>query len=385
MNINSKLPDIGTTIFTIMSQMAQEHDAINLSQGFPDFSVPQALIELLNKYTQQGYNQYPPMAGIPYLREQIAKKTKNLYGCDVCPETEITITSGATEALYVAIQSIIHTGDEVIVLDPAYDSYDPAVRLAGGSCIHVPLQEPDFSVDWDRVKQAITNRTRVIVLNSPHNPCGSVFAAEDLKELIAIVNSHDLFLLSDEVYEHMVYDGMTHQSLLLKQALREKSLVVSSFGKTYHATGWKVGYCIAPASLTTEFRKVHQFVTFTTHTPSQWALAEYMEKYPQHHLQLADFYQQKRDFFLKVMQGSPFKMKPSMGTYFQLADYSEVSDELDTSFVEALTRKVGVAAIPVSVFSEKPLSSKLIRFCFAKDDATLEQAAERLNRAKEIL
>lgn len=381
----SKLPNVGTTIFTVMSKMAQDHQAINLSQGFPDFPVPGPLIDLLHKYTLAGYNQYPPMAGVPYLLEQIASKTRRIYDCSLSTETEITVTSGATEALFVAIQAMIHPGDEAIVLDPAYDSYDPAIRLAGGSPVHVPLEEPGFTVDWQRVRQAITSRTRVIVVNTPHNPCGSVFSAEDVKELSSLAEHHQLTVISDEVYEHMVFDGQRHQSLLLDESLRSRSFVISSFGKTCHATGWKIAYCVAPESLTREFRKVHQFVTFTTHTPSQWALAEFLENHPEHYLALPRFYEAKRDIFIEAMANSGFSMKPSAGTYFQLADYSELSDMPDTEFAQWLTKEVGVAAIPVSVFCEAPHCSRLVRFCFAKDDQTLRDAAEKLGRAGDML
>jgi len=374
----SKLPDVGTTIFTIMSKMAQDHDAINLSQGFPDFSVPDELIGLLHKYSSSGYNQYPPMAGVPYLREQIAAKTARLYGALVSPETDVTVTSGATEALFVAIQAVIKSGDQAIVFDPAYDSYDPAIRLAGGEPVHLPLMEPDFTVDWDRVRRAINKKTRLIILNTPHNPCGAVFRQTDLDELSAIIARHDLYLLSDEVYEHMVYDGLPHQSLLLRDDLRKRSFVVSSFGKTYHATGWKLAYCIAPESLTGEFRKIHQFVTFTTHTPTQWAVAEYLERCPQHYLELPGFYQAKRDYFLEQLRGSGFAMKPASGTYFQIADYSSLSNRPDVEFVRYLTTAVGVAAIPVSVFCNSPLKGRLIRFCFAKEEPTLKTACDRL-------
>ncbi|MDH5737430.1 MAG: methionine aminotransferase, partial [Gammaproteobacteria bacterium] len=275
-----------------MSRMAQDHGAINLSQGFPDFAVPEALVALLYDYSKKGYNQYPPMAGVPYLLQQIARKTRSVYGCQTDPETEITVTSGATEALFVAIQAMVHPGDEVIVLDPAYDSYDPAIRLAGGKAVHVPLSLPDFHVDWDRVANAITPSTRMIAVNSPHNPCGQVFDGADLNALAKLVEKHGLYVLSDEVYEHMVFDGKDHESMLCNEVLRQHSFVISSFGKTFHATGWKIAYCIAPQALTREFRKVHQFVTFTTHTPSQWALATFLEKHPEHYQTLPSFYQQ---------------------------------------------------------------------------------------------
>ena len=376
--LHSKLPGVGTTIFTIMSAMAQEHDAINLSQGFPDFPVPQALVNLVNKYMQQGYNQYPPMTGIPYLREQVARKIGAIYQAHVDMDTEITITSGATEALFVAIQAVIGNGDEAIVFDPAYDSYEPAITLAGGVTRHVPLSLPAFRYDWARVADAITPKTRLIIVNSPHNPCGGVMSADDLESLAELVRHHDIFILSDEVYEHMVYDGHRHLSILVHPELRERAFVVSSFGKTCHATGWKVAYCVAPAALSAEFRRIHQFVTFTTHTPTQWALAEYLETCPEHYLGLAEFYQAKRDLFLSRMESSLFAMTPSQGTYFQLADYSRISDLRDVAFAKHLTTEVGVAAIPISVFCQSPPEMRFVRFCFAKDDDTLCLAADRL-------
>lgn len=378
--LESKLPGVGTTIFTVMSAMAQEHHAINLSQGFPDFPVPERLLALVNKYMQQGYNQYPPMTGVPYLREQIAAKAGSLYGAGVGAETEVTVTSGATEALFVAIQAVIRAGDEAIVFDPAYDAYEPAVSLASGVTRHLQLSPPGFHHDWQRLKDTISATTRLIILNSPHNPCGGILARNDLDTLADIVRETDIFLVSDEVYEHMVFDGRKHESLLTHPELRERTFVISSFGKTYHATGWKVAYCIAPPALTAEFRKIHQFVTFTTHTPTQWALAEFMETCPEHYLGLADFYQAKRDLFLEEMAGSAFRMKPTEGTYFQLAGYSAISELPDTEFVKYLTTAVGVAAIPISVFCEVPPETRIVRFCFAKDDATLSAAAHKLRQ-----
>ena len=378
MTFKSKLPDVGTTIFTVMSKMAADHGAINLSQGFPDFAVPTGLLERLNHYAGQGFNQYPPMHGIPYLREQIRNKVKCCYNADYDEESEVTVVSGATEGLFVAIQTVVHEGDEVIVFDPAYDAYDPAINLAGGKAIHLPLAAPEFSIDWQRVSDAITPRTRAIVINSPHNPTGSVLAPEDLEHLARLVETTGIFVISDEVYEHMTFNGLDHQSLCLKDTLRERTFIISSFGKTYHATGWKVGYCLAPEWLTTEFRKIHQFVTFTTHTPSQWAIADFLAHHPEHHEELPAFYEKKRDLFLKAIDGLGFSLAASRGTYFQLADYTALSDESDQSFVAALTQEAGVAAIPVSVFYETPPEQKLIRFCFAKEDATLQQAADRL-------
>lgn len=378
MDLKSKLPEVGTTIFTVMSRMAAEHGAINLSQGYPDFPVPAALLEKLNEYAQRGENQYPPMHGVPYLREQIAAKLKRCYQIQADAETELTVTSGATEALFVAIQAVVSEGDEVIVFDPAYDSYEPAVTLAGGRTIHMPLNAGDFSIDWDRVRDAVTEKTRLIIINSPHNPTGAVISSEDLEELANIIEGTRTLVLSDEVYEHMVFDDGQHHTIASHPQLRTQSFVVSSFGKTYHATGWKVGYCLASPELTVEFRKVHQFVTFTTHTPTQWAIADYLEHHPEHDQELPSFYQAKRDLFLKEMQGIGFDMVASNGTYFQLAAYGNVSTADDMTFVTELTQKAGVAAIPVSVFYETPPEQRLVRFCFAKSDETLVEAAAKL-------
>ena len=374
----SRLPNVGVTIFTVMSKLAEEYNAINLSQGFPDFSAPPRLLELLSKHASDGRNQYPPMTGVPYLREQIAQKVANIYRCDVDPDSEITVTSGATEALFVAIQTVISAGDEAIIFDPAYDSYEPAIIMAGGSTAHVPLSSPNFTIDWDLVQATINNRTKLLILNSPHNPCGSILTEADLESLARIVEAHDLYVISDEVYEHMVFDNAKHLSMLCNERLRRRSFVVSSFGKTYHATGWKIAYCIAPTELTNEFRKIHQYVTFTTHTPSQWAIADFMQECPEHYLELSSFYQHKRDWFLKEMSGSRFKMSPSQGSYFQLADYSEISDKGDVEFANWLTQEIGVAAIPISVFYQSPPEQKIVRFCFAKDEKTLTTAATKL-------
>ena len=377
LKIASKLPHLGTTIFTVMSQMASEYKAINLSQGYPDFDVPEPLLALMTKYLNAGMNQYPPMTGVPYLRQQIAVKVENLYDCKVDSETEITVTSGATEALFVAIQATIQADDDVIVFDPVYDSYEPAIQLAGGRAIHVPLDD-QFNINWDLVRAAMTSRTRMIIVNSPHNPSGSTLKSDDLDQLQALTEDTNIIVLSDEVYEHMVFNGLPHESILTRPKLKERAFVVSSFGKTYHATGWKVAYCIAPETLSKEFRKVHQYVTFTTHTPTQWALAEYMESHPEHYLELPQFYQAKRDLFLEEMKDSRFKLSPSQGTYFQLADYGEISEKSDVEFANWLTQEMGVAAIPISVFCEKPVSGRHVRFCFAKDDSTIKAACKIL-------
>ncbi|HPE58798.1 MAG TPA: pyridoxal phosphate-dependent aminotransferase [Thiolinea sp.] len=374
----SKLPHIGTTIFTVMSRMANEYGAINLSQGFPDFNGPQALLERVGHHIARGANQYPPMTGVPPLLQAIAAKVERHYGRSLNPETEITVTSGATEALFDAISSVVFPGDEVILFDPAYDSYVPAIAMNGGKPVSIQLSPPLFRMDWARVGNAITPRTRLIILNSPHNPTGAVLDADDIEQLIRLVAGTDILLLADDVYEHILFDGRQHHSFVSHDALFERSFVVSSFGKTYHTTGWKVGYCVAPAALSAEFRKIHQYVTFTTPTPLQLALADYMQQDPQHCFDLPGFYQQKRDRFCEAMQASRFRFTPSAGTYFQLMDYSAISDLPDVAFCEHLTKTVGVAAIPVSVFCQKPPAMQLVRFCFAKSDQTLLQAAEKL-------
>ncbi|WP_020394418.1 pyridoxal phosphate-dependent aminotransferase [Thiolinea disciformis] len=373
----TKLPKVGTTIFTVMSQLALEHKAINLSQGFPDFDGPSSLLAGVGEYIASGANQYAPMAGMPVLREQIAAKVARLY-CNPVSDQEVTVTSGATEAIFDAIAAVVRAGDEVIVFDPAYDSYEPAIALNGGKTVHLQLQPPSFHIDWQRLADAITNKTRLVIINSPHNPTGAVLSRADLDQLAEIVRDTDILLLADEVYEHIVFDGRVHHSFHTHPELYERSFVISSFGKTYHTTGWKIGYCVAPVPLTAEFRKVHQYVTFCTSTPMQLALADVLRDHPEHAEQLPQFYQQKRDQFLQLMQGSKFQMQPAEGTYFQLADYSTLSDLSDQAFCQWLIREAGVAAIPVSVFCETPPEMRLVRFCFAKGTATLEQAAQRL-------
>lgn len=376
--MQSKLPDVGTTIFTVMSKMAQDHGAINLSQGFPDFDCPERLRELVAHHLNDRKNQYPPMAGTPALREQIAHKVADYYGYDADPETEVTVTSGATEALFDAIQAVVTQGDEVIVFDPAYDSYEPAVQLAGGTTVHVPLVPPAYGINWERLQQAITPRTRLIIINSPHNPCGSILTTSDLDQLAALMRDKNILLLSDEVYEHMVYDGAKHESVLGHEELRGKSFVVSSFGKTYHSTGWKLAYCVAPEALTVEFRKIHQFVTFTTSSFVQYAIADFMQECPEHTRDLPLFYEEKRDRFCELLAPSRFKFTPSKGTYFQLADYNDISELSDVEFANYLTREVGVAAIPLAPFYAEPPDSKIVRFCFCKDDSTLVAASKLL-------
>jgi methionine aminotransferase len=379
MQITSKLPRVGTTIFTVMSQLALQHKAVNLGQGFPDFDGPPLLREALARAMADGKNQYAPMTGIPKLREQITAKIARCYGRGVNPDTEVTVTSGATEALFCAIAALVRPGEEVVLLDPCYDSYEPAVELAGARAVHVPLTVPEFAVDWDRLRAAVTPRTRMILINSPHNPTGAVLSRDDLDRLAELVRGTDIIVLSDEVYEHIVFDGAPHQSVLRHEELAARSIVVSSFGKTYHCTGWKVGYAVAPPALSAEFRKVHQYVTFSTFTPAQWALAEVLEKDPGHDVALPAFYQAKRDRFAALIADTRFQRLPVGGAYFQIVDYSAISDRDDLSFCEWLVQEKGVAAIPVSAFYETPPEMKLIRFCFAKTDATLEAAAQRLS------
>ena len=378
MKIETKLPKVGTTIFTVMSQLAMQHKAVNLGQGFPDFDGPEALRAALNRHMHEGKNQYSPMTGVPRLREQIAIKTERMYGRKVSADDEVTVTSGATEALFAAIAAVARRGDEVIVLDPCYDSYDPAIELQGAKAVHIPLTVPSFGVDWQRVREAITPKTRMIMINSPHNPTGAVLERADLDELADILRGTDVIVLSDEVYEHIIFDGREHMSVLRHDELAAKAFVISSFGKTYHTTGWKVGYCVAPPKLSAEFRKVHQYLTFCTFTPAQFAYADVLEVDPQHYLDLPKFYEEKRDRFRALLADTRLALLPVSGAYFQVADYSAISDKDDMSFCEWLVREKGVAAIPVSAFYETPPDLKLIRFCFAKTDATLVQAAERL-------
>ncbi|MGE7136854.1 pyridoxal phosphate-dependent aminotransferase [Luteibacter sp. NPDC031894] len=378
MQLETKLPKVGTTIFSVMSQLALEHKAVNLGQGFPDFEPPEALRDAITRAMAEGKNQYAPGVGIPKLREQIAIKTERLYGHRVSPDTEVTVTSGATEALFSAIAAVVRAGDEVIVFDPCYDSYEPAIELQGATAVHLPLTLPAFAIDWQRVREAITPRTRMILINSPHNPSGAVLSRADLDELAAIVRNTSIVVLSDEVYEHIVFDGQEHQSVLRHEELAARSIVVSSFGKTYHCTGWKVGYAVAPKALTAEFRKVHQYLTFCTFSPAQWAFAEFLESSPQHYLELPAFYQAKRDRFRELLAPSRLKLLDVPGGYFQLVDYSAIRDVDDINFSEWLVREGGVAVIPLSPFYENAPDTRLVRLCFAKNDATMEAAAELL-------
>ncbi len=379
---HSKLPDVGTTIFTVMSQLAADTGAINLSQGFPGFEPPDALTERIRWHLEHGGNQYAPMPGIPSLREVIAAKYRHFQGQDVDPDTEITICTGATEGLFSAITACVSPGDEVIVLDPAYDAYEPAVRLAGGQARHVPMridgETGDFVPDWQRIRDAISADTRLLVVNFPHNPTGAILSRADLDTLAEILRDTNCLLLSDEVYEHIVFDGARHESLLSHAELRQRSFVVSSFGKTVHATGWKVGWCAAPARLTTEFRKVHQFTTFAVSTPMQLGLADFFTEHADWYEALPSFYEQKRDHFCRLLEASRFRLRPARSTFFQILDYGDITDETDTELARRWTREIGVASIPLSVFCEPPYAGTRLRFCFAKDDGTLAKAAARL-------
>ena len=376
-NIRSKLPKSGTTIFSIMSGLANEVGAINLSQGFPGFPVSEKLISLYHDALRAGHNQYAPMPGIFTLRECIAEKMEDLYSCEYDPEAEITITAGGTQALYTAISALIHEGDEVIVLEPSYDSYVPAIQLAGGIPVHIPLQPPNYFIPWEEIKKLITQKTRMIIINTPQNPTGTILTAKDMLQLEKITDGTDIIILSDEVYEHIIFDGNEHQSVARYPKLASRSMIVFSFGKTFHATGWKVGYCLGPAHLMKEFRKVHQFTVFSVNTALQHALTAYMLN-KENYMGLGEFYQEKRDYFQKLMKGSKFKILPCLGSYFQLLDYSSISTEKDTEYAIRLTKEIGVASIPVSVFYSVPHDYHLLRFCFAKENDQLEKAAERL-------
>lgn len=378
--LTSKLPNVGTTIFTRMSQLAAESGALNLSQGFPDFPGPAPLLEAVARHVMAGNNQYSPMTGLPALREQVAIKVASLYGRSVSADTEVTIVPGATEGIFCAVQALIRAGDEAIVLDPCYDSYEPSVELAGGRCVHVVLSQPDFRIDWQRLADAITPRTRLIFLNSPHNPSGALIDRADLDRLAELIRDREIYVISDEVYEHLIYDGVQHASVLAHDELYPRAFVISSFGKTYHVTGWKTGYVVAPPALSAEMRKIHQYVNFCGVTPLQWALADFMAAHPEHLRELPGFYQAKRDLFCDLLEGSRFTFQRAAGTYFQVVDYSAIRPDLDdVAMSEWLTREHGVAAIPVSVFYQQaPADMRLVRFCFAKKEETLRQAAERL-------
>ena len=375
--LRSKLPSVGTTIFTVMSRLASDLGAINLSQGFPDFDCDPELVEAVARHMRAARNQYAPMQGVPALREAIAGKYEEFHGRRYDPETEVTVTSGGTEAIFDAVTAVLHPGEEAIVLEPCYDSYIPAIEMSGGVAVVVPLRYPDYSVDWPAVRAAITPKTRLLIINTPHNPAGAVLTATDIEELIAIVKGTDLVIVSDEVYEHIIFDGVQHESMARHPELAQRSFVVGSFGKTYHTTGWKIGYAVAPAELTVEFRKVHQFVTFSTITPVQYALADFLSA-RRGLKELSPFFQRKRDLFLNLMEGSRFRPLKSRGSYFQLMDYSAITTEHDADFAVRLTKERGVASIPTSPFLSRSPAPPVLRFCFAKKDETLERAAERL-------
>jgi methionine aminotransferase len=376
--IQTKLPTVSTTIFTVISEKNQLHNAINLSQGFPDFDCDPLLSELVAKYVVEGYNQYAPMAGIPQLREVISKYTAALYGAYYNPDTEITITSGATEALFAAITSIVKPEDEVIIFDPCYDSYVPAIELNGAIPVYIPLQYPDYSIDWGFVKKLINRNTRAIIINTPHNPCGKVLTESDMRALVDITKNNNIIVISDEVYEFIIFDGVQHQSVCMYPELAARSFKIGSFGKSLHTTGWKVGYCLAPSSLTTEFRKIHQYLTFSTATPIQLGIADYLERYPQKLNEVKALYQAKRDMFLDFMKGSRFTPIASQGTYFQLFSYKSITNVPDTEFVNRLIENFGVSAIPISVLRNNKKDDNVLRFCFAKKKETLGAAAQKL-------
>lgn len=378
-SVTSKLPKVTTTIFTVMSRLAAEHNAINLSQGFPDFSCNSELINLVTKSMQSGANQYAPMAGLMTLRENIAEKTEFLYSAKYDPETEITITAGATQAIFTAISAVIKEGDEVIIFEPAYDCYLPAIELCGGKPVFIPLKFPEYTIDWDVVKKMIRQKTKMIIINTPNNPTGSLLSAADLQKLEKLTKNTDIVILSDEVYEHIVFDNYEHQSVARYPKLAERSFIVSSFGKTYHTTGWKIGYVLGPKELMNEFRKVHQYNVFCVNTPMQHALAEFIKKKDEY-TGLGKFYEEKRNYFNSLIRGSRFKIAPSSGTYFQLLNYENITNEKDVDFAVRLTKEKGLASVPISVFYHKPVDNKMLRFCFAKGNDTLEKAAEIINK-----
>ena len=376
---DSKLPNVGTTIFTVMSALAAKHNAINLSQGFPDFNCDEKLIDLVYKAMKSGFNQYAPMAGSMALRTAIANKTELLYNTSYHPETEITVTAGATQAIFTVISTFIKPNDEVIIFRPAYDCYEPAIELHGGRTISIQLKAPLYTVDWNEVKQKINGKTKMVVINTPQNPSGSVFTKDDMLQLQSLLKGTDIILLSDEVYEHIIFDGGQHQSVCRFPDLKTRSFVVASFGKTFHNTGWKMGYCCAPKDLMDEFKKVHQFNVFCVNHPMQIAVAEYLQE-SSHYLGLSEFYQKKRDLFLSLIKDTRFTFLPSKGTYFQVLDYSKITDEHDMDFAQRLTIENGLASIPLSVFYENALDQKVLRFCFAKTDDTIKKAADILNQ-----
>lgn len=381
--VSSKLPKIGSSIFTVMSQKAREKNAINLSQGFPDFLCSPKLLERVHEQMKKGNNQYAPSAGVMELREAIAEKTQELYGQEYDPESEITVTAGATEAIYATITSMVREDDEVVIFTPAYDCYEPAIELSNGKPIFVQLKPPDYRIDWNEVKRVVNRKTRMIIINTPHNPTGSVIEKEDMQELERLTKNSDILILSDEVYEHILFDGRQHQSVCRFPGLAERSFVISSFGKTFHNTGWKTGYCLAPKKLMKEFRKSHQFIVFCANTPIQYAFAEHLRENKEEYQELGEFYKKKRDHFIEAISGSRFEVDPARGTYFQLLSYKkdkELSKEKDTELAMRLIEEFGIASVPVSVFYHRNVDENVLRFCFAKSEETLDQAAEIINR-----
>ncbi len=376
-NINSKLPEVSTTIFTVMSKMASRYNAINLSQGFPNFETSPELVGLVTEAMKKGYNQYAPMPGLLSLREIIAEKTNMLYESNYHADTEVTVTSGATQAIFTIISAFINPGDEVIIFKPAYDSYEPSIELFKGTVVPVQLSAPDFTVDWQEVAAKITSKTKMMIINTPHNPSGTILSKEDMLQLEKLLSTTDIILLSDEVYEHIIFDGQQHQSVAKFPGLAERSFITASFGKTFHTTGWKMGYCIAPKELMSEFRKVHQFNVFCSSHPMQYALSKFLQT-PDNYLSLPNFFQQKRDLFLSLLKDSRFTFTPAAGTYFQLLNYTDITDENDIAFAERLTKEHQIASIPVSVFNLDHQDDKVLRFCFAKTDDLLKRAAEVL-------
>ena len=378
-NINTKLPTVGTTIFTVMSKLAADHQAINLSQGFPDYATDKKLIAEINQAMKEGFNQYAPMAGYLPLREQIAEKTQNFYQAIYDPESEITITAGGTQAIFTAINAFITAGDEVIIFEPAYDCYAPTIKLLGGLVKPFELQAPDYKIDWEMVKKLFSANTKMIIINSPHNPTGSILRKEDIDALIKLTKDTDILILSDEVYEHIIFDGEQHQSVALYPELAERSFIVASFGKLLHTTGWKIGYCLAPAKLMAEFRKVHQFNVFSVNTPMQVGIANYLST-SNIYQEIPAFFQEKRDFFQQLLATTKFKLLPCKGAYFQCVNYSHISNEKDIDFAQKLITDFGVATIPISAFYTKNVDHKVLRFCFAKENSTLEKAVEKLKK-----
>ncbi|MDZ4667096.1 MAG: methionine aminotransferase [bacterium] len=376
-SVKSKLPHVGTTIFSVMTAHANEHVAINLAQGFPDFNCSPKLVSLVNHYMEKGLNQYAPMPGVMFLREKIAAKTESLYGAIYNPETEVTIVPGGTHGIYAAISAVVGEGDEVVVIEPCYDSYVPAIELNGGRAVYYEMKYPNYAIDWNEVKKLINFKTRMIMINTPHNPTGTILTENDMLQLQKILDNTDVVVLSDEVYEHIIFDGNEHQSVARFPKLAERSIIISSFGKTYHTTGWKMGYVLAPENLSKEFRKVHQFMAFSANTPIQHALADFIDD-TDAYLQLNKFYENKRDYFQKLIKGSNFKLLPCKGSYFQMLNYAKITQERDLDFAVRLTKEFKIASIPTSVFYQKKVDNNVLRFCFAKSNETLEKAAEKL-------